>query len=245
MKPIRKIIEVDEEKCDGCGQCVPACAESALAVVDGKAKVIKDALCDGLGACLGDCPRGALTIVERAAEPFDEEEVAKHLESMPAAEAPTAEAEIPTGCPGQAMRRLEPTATGKVAGPAPSALAHWPVKIRLVSKKAPFLENADLLVLADCAAIAHPSLHANLLSGKVVLAGCPKFDETEDYVKKFAEIFSENDIRSVTTAVMEVPCCSGLPQIVEKAVSLADRTPPPRRTIVIDAYGNVIQNVPN
>jgi hypothetical protein len=164
---------------------------------------------------------------------------------MPAAEAPTAEAEIPTGCPGQAMRRLEPTATGKVAGPAPSALAHWPVKIRLVSKKAPFLENADLLVLADCAAIAHPSLHANLLSGKVVLAGCPKFDETEDYVKKFAEIFSENDIRSVTTAVMEVPCCSGLPQIVEKAVSLADRTPPPRRTIVIDAYGNVIQNVPN
>ena len=208
MKIIRTIIRIDKEKCDGCGLCVPACAEGAMAIVDGKAKVIRDPLCDGLGACIGQCPQGALTLIEREAEPFDEEEVHRHLESMKK-DVP------PTGCPSAAMHIMEPK-THKTEEAGTSALTHWPVQIRLVSPEAPFLKGADLLILADCAAVADPNLHRDLLPGKVVLMGCPKFDDA-GYEAKFQAIFTHSKIRSITIASMEVPCCGGLPAMARKA----------------------------
>ena len=226
MKVTRKIIEIDEEKCDGCGMCVPACAEGSLKVVDGKARVISENLCDGLGACLGECPRGALRIVERVAEEFDEEAVEKHL--AVAGPAPGA----PASCPSAGIRLFAPAeACSEANRPARldasgSALSHWPVQIRLVPPRAPFLKNADLLVLADCAAVAVANLHADFLRGRVVLMGCPKFDDGDDYVARFTEIFSTAGIRSITILYMEVPCCGGLPRIIEKALKASGRDIP-------------------
>ncbi|HDI59119.1 MAG TPA: 4Fe-4S ferredoxin [Desulfobacteraceae bacterium] len=226
MKVKRKIIEIDEEKCDGCGLCVPACAEGSLQVVDGKARVISETLCDGLGACLGECPQGALRIVERVAEEFDEEAVEKHL----AATGPTLSA--PSSCPSAGIRLFAPAdACGEANRPAKldasaSALSHWPVQIRLVPPHAPFLKNADLLVLADCAAVATADLHEGYLRGRVVLMGCPKFDDADDYVSRFTEIFATAGIRSITILYMEVPCCGGLPRIIEKALKASGRDIP-------------------
>jgi Fe-S-cluster-containing hydrogenase component 2 len=226
MKVKRKIIEIDEEKCDGCGMCVPACAEGSLKVVDGKARVISENLCDGLGACLGECPQGALHIVERVAEEFDEEAVEKHLAVVGPAPA------APASCPSAGIRLFAPAEACREANrPAGldasvSALSHWPVQIRLVPPHAPFLKNADLLVLADCAAVAVANLHEAFLRGRVVLMGCPKFDDVDDYVARFTEIFSTAGIRSITILYMEVPCCGGLPWIIEKALKASGRDIP-------------------
>jgi NAD-dependent dihydropyrimidine dehydrogenase PreA subunit len=227
MKVKRKIIEIDEEKCDGCGLCVPSCAEGSLQIVDGKARVISENLCDGLGACLGECPRGALRIIERVAEEFDEEAVEKHL----AASGPALS--VPSSCPSAGIRLFAPAdACGEANRPADldtspgSALTHWPVQIRLVPPHAPFLKNADLLVLADCAAVAAANLHEAYLRGRVVMMGCPKFDQVDDYVARFTEIFSTANIRSITILYMEVPCCGGLPRIIEKALENSGRDIP-------------------
>ena len=239
MKAIRKIIEIDETLCDGCGQCVPACAEGAIQVIDGKARVIADKLCDGLGACLGECPVDALKIVEREADEFDEEAVEEHLQSVGEKE----EKEAPPlecGCPSQQMKTFvvdKPAGRSSAAGF--SALTHWPIKIRLVPPKAPFLKNADLLVLADCVGVAHTSLHQDLLAGKVVMMGCPKFDNADEYIQKFADVFKTADIKSVTVATMEVPCCSGLPWIVKKGLEKSGKTVP-LSEIVIDPKGNIL-----
>ncbi len=224
MKVKRKIIEIDEEKCDGCGQCVISCAEGALAIIDGKAKVISDNLCDGLGACIGECPQGALKIIEREAEEFDEEAVEKHLESG----APQKPAEtLACGCPSTVIQEFAPASACQAAN-APtefsdrqSALEHWPVQIRLVPPTAPFLKGADLVVVADCVAVAYPNLHRDFLKGRAVMMGCPKFDDVNEYVEKFAEIFAAAGIRKLTVVVMEVPCCSGLPMIVKKGLEKA------------------------
>lgn len=233
MKVIRKIIEIDEEKCDGCGQCILGCAEGALKIIDGKARVIDDKFCDGLGACIGECPQGALAIVEREAEEFDEAAVEAHLESQPPGAAP---AGCPSaGCPSAGIQMFVPRKTPESAPGSEetaSALSHWPVQIRLVPPDAPFLKNADLLVLADCAAVAYPALQEDLIRNKVVLMGCPKFDPKAEYVQRFAEIFRRNAVKNVTVVYMEVPCCSGLPAIVLKGMAAAGATVPVREMVV-------------
>lgn len=245
MKTLRKIIEIDEQLCDGCGQCVPACAEGAIQVIDGKARVVSENLCDGLGACLGECPTGALKIVEREAEEFDEEAVEKHLENIkeqPEAGRPAEN--LACGCPSQQVRTFARppggTSLPESADIMASALSHWPVQIRLVPAKAGFLKGADLLVLADCVAVAYPNLHKDLLEGRAVMMGCPKFDDAEAYIAKFTDVFRQAGIRSVTTVVMEVPCCSGMPYIVEQAMK-ASGVEVPHRQIVISPRGEILE----
>ena len=236
MKTTRKIIEIDEDLCDGCGQCVPACAEGAIQIIEGKARVISENLCDGLGACLGECPTGALKIVEREAEEFDEDAVEEHLKAIEGKEK-SQSMPLECGCPSVQMKTFtadKPIHDAPAEGT--SALTHWPVKIRLVPPTAPFLKGADLLVLADCAALAHTSVHQTLLKGKVVLMGCPKFDEVEEYIRKFAEIFKTAGINSVTVTTMEVPCCSGLPWIVKKGMEKSGKNLPISE-IVLNAKG--------
>jgi ferredoxin len=244
MKVKRKIIEIDENKCDGCGLCVPACAEGAIQIIDGKAKLIAEKYCDGLGACLGECPRDALKIVDCEAEEFDKISVAEHVKSKEGAHIP----ETPTmacGCPStliQSFTSLTPCQKANEAAAqtcSTSALSHWPVQIRLVPPTAPFLKGADLLVAADCTPVAYPRFHDDFLTGKIVLMGCPKFDDAEAYVDKFAQIFHEADIKSITVLVMEVPCCQGLPGIIRKGMDRAGKRIPLEK-VVISRNGEVL-----
>jgi ferredoxin len=245
MNAKRKIIQIDEDLCNGCGQCTISCAEGALQLVDGKAKIIAEKFCDGLGACIGECPTGALKIIEREAEEFNEEAVEHHLMASNKAQQQT-EPTMACGCPStqiQSFARAPPSEklskpTG--AGDEASALSHWPVQIRLVPPTAPFLKNADLLVAADCTPLAYPPFHRDFLAGKVVLLGCPKFDDAQDYVEKFAQIFSQASVRSVTVVIMEVPCCGGLPLIVRRGMELAGKNIPLER-VVISVRGEVLK----
>lgn len=245
MKLKRKIIKIDEALCNGCGQCVPNCAEGALRIVDGKARLLAEKYCDGLGACLGGCPTGALCIIEREAEDFDEEAVEELLREKEEAEAPMA-----CGCPSSRLQVFQPAPTPcqmanqptslAAHGEAGSALSHWPVQIRLVPPSAPFLKNADLLVAADCTPLAYPHFHRDLLAGRVVMMGCPKFDETDSYVEKFAEIFATAQLRSITVAIMEVPCCANMRAIIRRALEMAGRAIPVTE-IVISARGEILR----
>jgi Fe-S-cluster-containing hydrogenase component 2 len=245
MKVMRKIIQIDEELCDGCGMCVPSCAEGSLEIVDGKVRVIAEKLCDGLGACLGECPNGALRIIEREAEEFDEEAVEKHLAADE--KKPEPAPLMAGGCPSARIRQFAPTPGGNrhapaddTAGGEASELTHWPVQIHLVPPTAPFLKGADLLVLADCVPVAFPSLHRDFLKGKAVMMGCPKLDDVQSYIDKFTQIFRTADIKSVTAVVMEVPCCSGLPMIVQKAMDAAGRRIPMEQ-VVISTRGQILR----
>ncbi len=245
MKIKRKIIQIDEEKCNGCGNCIINCAEGALAIVDGKAKVISDNLCDGLGACLGECPTDALRIVEREAEAFDEAAVEAHLADRSEGEAPAPQPSLACGCPSAQLQTFAPRAaarrtTGAGADAAPSALAHWPVQIRLIPPDAPFLKGADLLVVADCVPVAFPSLHRDYLQGRAVMLGCPKFDDGQAYIDKFAAIFKTAGIRSITAVVMEVPCCSGLPHMVRKGLEKA-RAAIPFTQVTVGTRGEILE----
>jgi Fe-S-cluster-containing hydrogenase component 2 len=243
MKVKRKIIEIDEELCTGCGQCIISCAEGALEIVDGKAKLVADKYCDGLGACLGECPEGALTVVERDAEDFDEHAVEERLEDLKKQEA--AQPAMACGCPSAQIRTFTPEkwtreSAASAAHETASALTHWPVQIRLVPPTAPFLKNADLLVAADCTPVAYPDFHRDFLEGKAVLIGCPKFDDVQEYVEKFAGIFSHASINSVTVVIMEVPCCGGLPMIVRRGMEIAGKSIPLEQ-IVISARGEILR----
>ena len=248
MKVIRKIIKIDEDLCNGCGNCVPACAEGALENVDGKARVIAEIYCDGLGACLGECPTGALTVEERTADEFDENAVEKMLAGKKREEvSPQGHRVLPMaagGCPSARMMQsfepagaVSPSATGV---PAESALSHWPVQIMLVPPTAPFLKGADLLVLADCVPVAFPTLHRDFLQGKRVMMGCPKFDNTEAYIEKFAQICRQSGIRSITSVVMEVPCCAALPVIVKKGMERSG-VKVPMEEVVISVRGKILE----
>ena len=246
MKVSRKIIEIDEDLCDGCGECVPSCAEGALEIVDGKARIIEDKLCDGLGACLGECPTGALRVIERLADDFDEEAVEEHLEQMEK-EAPKEKAVAQCGCPSAGIQTFVPAGLAGSSGfPSPaerqseSALSHWPVQIGLVPPKAPFLKGADLLVVADCAPVSYPNFHRDFLKGKTVMMGCPKFDDVQGYIDKFKEIFKTNDIKSITTLIVEVPCCAGLPYIVKKGLEASGKKIP-LKEVVISTRGKVLE----
>jgi Fe-S-cluster-containing hydrogenase component 2 len=244
MKIKRQIIRIDEEKCDGCGLCVPACAEGAIGIRDGKARLVAEKYCDGLGACLGECPRGALTIIEADVEAFDMEAAEAHVNTLKPAPPPEAPA-MPCGCPSTLIQ-LFPAATAGEKPPLPvganrpdSALTHWPVQIRLVPPTAPFLKNADLLIAADCTPVAYAGFHQDFLTGKVVLMGCPKFDDVPAYVEKFTQIFRHNALRRITILAMEVPCCQGLPAIVRKALVQSGQEIP-LDVVVVSLRGKIL-----
>jgi ferredoxin len=243
MKVKRKIIEINEDQCDGCGQCVPACAEGALQVIDGKVRLVSEMYCDGLGACLKDCPNGAISIIERESDEFDEKAVEEYLEQKKHVEK-MAESVLPCGCPSSVVQVFQPSYhEGKEQvsqGSTSSALSHWPVQVRLVASTAPFLNGADVLVAADCTPIAYPGFHQEFLKGRVVMIGCPKFDDAQEYVKKFTDIFRESDIKSVTVLDMEVPCCSALPVIVEKGMQNAGKNIP-LEEVVISTQGYILR----
>ena len=231
----RKIVRIDEEKCNGCGQCVPGCAEGAIQVIDGKARLVSEVYCDGLGACLGECPLEAITIEEREAENFDERAVALHLAgSRPAAdrkdepEEPVAEESF-RGCPGTLTRMFEPPEPAENTGEkgpsrTPSKLANWPVQLKLAPLSAPYYQGAKLLVSADCVSFAYGNFQGDFLAGRTLLIGCPKLDDTRLYHDKLTEIFRNNAIESVEVAVMEVPCCNGLAALVEQAVQASGKS---------------------
>ncbi len=244
MKVTRKIIEIDEDLCNGCAQCVPSCAEGALQIVDGKARLVSEIYCDGLGACLGECPTGALRIVERDADEFDAEAVEEYLTRQAAVEK-TAEPLAHAGCPSSRLQTFRTTCdeANRPAShqAAASALSHWPVQIRLVPPTAPFLRDADLLVAADCTPFAYPNFHNDFLKDKALMVGCPKLDDVQEYVLKFAEVFAKADIRSVTVVEMEVPCCSRLPLIVKKGMELAGKNIP-LEEVVISTQGAVLRH---
>lgn len=248
MKVTRKIIEIDEALCNGCGECVPNCAEGALVVIDGKARMLAEKYCDGLGACLGECPQGALRIVERLADDFDEAAVEELLKDRPVqAAAPNpAPAAPPGGCPSAKLQIFggsspcraanRPVAAGPTGA---SALGHWPVQIRLVPPTAPFLKGCDLLVAADCTPIAYADFHRDFLAGRAVMMGCPKFDDADVYVQKFKEIFETAQPKSVTLLIMEVPCCGNMRNIITEALNQSGR-PLKLSEAVIGVHGEVV-----
>ena len=207
---IRRIIDIDQEKCNGCGACAKACHEGAIAMVDGKAKLMRDDYCDGLGDCLPGCPTGAISFVEREAAAYDEAAVL-------AAKAKKAET-LPCGCPGtqaKAIHRAQQVAS--TCAPRSSQLSQWPVQIKLVPVNAPWFDGAKLLVAADCTAYAYAGFHEEFIRGHITLVGCPKLDSV-DYSEKLTDILKNNDIRSVTVVRMEVPCCGGIENAVKKAL---------------------------
>lgn len=258
---LRKIVQIDEEKCDGCGLCIPSCAEGAITLVNGKARLSSDVLCDGLGACLGECPRGALTVIEREADAFDEAAVKIHLARADAAPhaspgpAPAARRSLGIlhdapgpqgGCPGSRpmtlLQRAGPPANGPAAGARASAsgsrLGQWPVQLHLVPVSAPFFRGADLLVAADCVPFAYPRFHDDFLAGKAIVVGCPKLDDLQAYVEKLGSIFEANDIRSVTVVRMEVPCCGGISVAARRSLAASGRDVP-LKDVVIGVDGSV------
>jgi ferredoxin len=237
MKAKRNIIEINEDLCNGCGQCVPSCAEGAIGIVDGKAKLVKDMFCDGLGACLGDCPTGALKIIEREADTFDEKAVHEHLMKIKKGPGPSPFVAVQSGCPSMTLHTFAPAAKKPAAAKEPggaseSALSHWPIQIRLIPPTAPFLKDGDLLVAADCVPAACPDFHRDFLEGRVLLLGCPKFDDKAEYLQRFTDIFRANDIRSVKVLRMEVPCCSFLLPIVTEAASRAGKDVPVEEIVI-------------
>jgi ferredoxin len=250
----RKTIRIDEEKCDGCGLCIPACPEGALQIIGGKARVVKESYCDGLGACLGDCPRGALTIEEKEVEEYDHEGVIAHLKE----EAPEQlerhlahlrehAHELPrqqpcsgvSACPSAQTLQWK---TGKAAEPegvsVGSELRQWPIQLHLVPPHAPYLKNADLVLVADCVPFAYADFHRRFLRGKTIAIGCPKLDDVAAYVDKLAQILSNSDVRSLTVVHMEVPCCYGFAYIVREALKKAGKDIPVE-TVVIGVKGEV------
>ncbi|MDH5298785.1 MAG: 4Fe-4S ferredoxin [Desulfobulbaceae bacterium] len=251
MKIMRKIIEIDDALCNGCGECVPNCAEGALVIVDGKARMIAEKYCDGLGACLGHCPTGALKVIEREADDFDEAAVEELLASQKKMKGEVIEPALGCGCASSHMEIFAPatpcrTANKPVGGlpaAAGSALSHWPIQIRLVPPSAPFLKKADLLVAADCTPAAYANFHQDLLAGKVVMMGCPKFDDAESYVQKFAEILKTAGLNSLTIAIMEVPCCGSMRGIVKEAMKRSGVTVKTEE-VVISTRGEVVRRGP-
>ncbi|MEN8614682.1 4Fe-4S ferredoxin [Dehalogenimonas sp. THU2] len=218
--PVRKIVCIDEDKCDGCGVCVPSCAEGAIQVIDGKARLVSDIYCDGLGACLGECPRDAITIEEREAPEFDEIAAMKHV-------ARTQPKPPVHACPSARLMSFghpvspAPEEHKSPAAPEASALGHWPVQLTLVPPHAPFLKNADILLTADCVPFAYPNFHRDFLKDKALLIACPKLDDYEAHLHKLSQIFAQAQPDSVTVLRMEVPCCGGLTQLVRQAAQMA------------------------
>ncbi len=236
---VRNIVKIDEEKCNGCGQCVTACAEGAIKIINGKAKLVSETYCDGLGACLGHCPQDAITIEQREAAEFDEEATKAYLakENKP---------DPGFACPGLAMQRFDEAAKAAPTEAddepaAPSQLRHWPVQLKLVARTAPYFADADLLLAADCVPFAMGDFHQRFLKGRSVAMGCPKLDDAEFYIEKLADILRANTIRSLTVVHMEVPCCSGLTRVAREAVARSGKSMD-FQDVTVSLRGSVIRN---
>ncbi len=234
---IRQIINIDEEKCNGCGACATACHEGAIGMIDGKAKLLRDDYCDGLGDCLPQCPTGAITFVQREALAYDEEAVKEHqrLQAMAQNQPPAG------GCPGTRMRTLTPKDTATeitTSKKIPSQLGNWPVQIKLAPVNAPYFSGARLLIAADCTAYSYANFHDEFIKGKVTLIGCPKLDSI-DYSEKLTQIIAQNAIESVTIVRMEVPCCGGLEMAVKKALQDSGKFIP-WQVVTLSIDGNII-----
>ncbi|MFX0029090.1 MAG: ATP-binding protein [Candidatus Hermodarchaeota archaeon] len=246
----RKIIKIDEDLCTGCGNCVVACAEAALEIIDGKAKVVNDVFCDGLGACIGECPEGALEIIEREALNFDEEAVEKRLEMLNKKEPTETEQmrQIVTehaqqcGCPSaQTMVFNEPEVQIEVAGKIPSALRQWPVQMHLINPVAPYYQGADVLLSADCVGFAYGDFHRDFLKHKSIAIACPKLDQGKEiYINKIKSLIDDAKINTLTVAIMEVPCCSGLLALAQEGARQANRKVP-IKYVVVGIQGNIIK----
>ena len=235
---LRKIVKIDPDKCNGCGDCVPSCAEGAITIINGKAVLAADNLCDGLGACLGECPMDAITVEEREADEFDEAAVEKHLAAQgkpapvhqhaPQSPAP-AHQHAGGGCPGSRAMSFAPapeSSTSAPAGSQQSQLAQWPVQLHLVSTTAPYFQGTDLLITADCVPVAYAGYHEDFLKGKAVVMGCPKLDDNNFYQQKLTELFSKSDVKSITVLKMEVPCCGGIGMAAQQALAASGKQIP-------------------
>jgi len=242
---LRKIVQINEDKCNGCGLCIPACHEGAIQIINGKAKLLADKLCDGLGDCLGECPVGAIEIIEREADEYDEIAVQERMKELKKADenscgCPGSKPQFFGGCPGSRVQsfRQEETSSEKVH--INSELRQWPVQLHLVPIDAPYFANQDLLIAADCVPLAYANFHQEFLKDKGVAIACPKLDNTAPYAAKLAEIIKTNNIKSITIARMEVPCCGGLSMLVKQAVQAADVDIPVIEK-VIGIRGNILR----
>ncbi len=239
----RKIITIDEEKCNGCGLCINACHEGALQLVNGKAKLISESYCDGLGNCLPECPTGAITIEEREAAPFDEEAVKEHLARQAAASQP--QPPLACGCPGQQVKTIRPSTTAPSpasmpVAPVESQLRQWPCQIKLVPVNAPYFNNAHLLIAADCTAYAYADMHNEFMKNRITLIGCPKLDQV-DYAEKLTAIIANNNLKSITVVRMEVPCCGGIVHAVQTALVKSGKMIP-WQVVTIGTDGTILDS---
>jgi ferredoxin len=243
----RKIIEIDEDKCTGCGACVTKCAEGALAIIDGKAKVVNDVFCDGLGACIGECPEDALKIIERDAPDFDEEAVKEHLKKgQVQAKRKAAITPEPCGCPShnpmlvkaEAGHAAQSKHRAQAHEELPPELTNWPIQWKLVRPDMPFFKGADVLMSADCVPFAFRDFHGKFLAERPVIIGCPKLDDQGMYLDKLTEVISNSGLKSITIARMEVPCCGGLEKLVAEAVRRSGKNIPVK-TWIIGIQGDI------
>ena len=235
VKVKRSIVRIDEEKCNGCGLCVPSCAEGALQIIDGKAKLVSEIYCDGLGACMGECPRGAITIEERNAEEYDEESTKVHLEEM------KQEEELACGCVSANVAQL--IETGDPADEMisrRSMLGHWPVQLTLVPPNAPFLKDADLVVAADCVPFVYPGFHQDFLKDHALVVACPKLDDFQAHLARLTEVLKQSSIKSLKVVHMEVPCCSGLVHMVKQALLQSGKDIPVEE-VTIGIKGEILE----
>ncbi len=235
---IRKIIHIDEEKCNGCSACAETCHEGAIAIVNGKAKLMREDYCDGLGDCLPACPTGAITFTEREAKAYDKAAAEENKRKK----AQTEDGALPCGCPGSHSKEIRrengDNSTAAVSSAPVSRLSQWPVQIKLVPVNAPYFGGAKLLIAADCTAYAYAAFHEDFIRGHITLVGCPKLDST-DYSEKLAEIIKNNDIKSVTVVRMEVPCCSGLELAARKALQASGKFIP-WQVVTLSADGRIL-----
>lgn len=228
---LRNIVKIDEKKCNGCGICIPACAEGAIQIIDGKARLVKEIYCDGLGACLGKCPQDAITIIQREAVEFDKKAAEEHLKNIhdtPVTHTSTKE----NFSTKEKQFKIEEKPSTSILETRESMLSTWPIQLKLIPPNAQFLKNADLLIAADCVPFAYANFHKNMLNDRVLAVGCPKLDDATLYRNKLAAIFREADIRSVTVVNMEVPCCFGLNRLVQEAMELSGKKVPLRQETI-------------
>lgn len=238
---IRQIIEIDEAKCNGCGACATACQEDAIAIINGKAKLIRDDYCDGLGNCLPACPTDAIRFIEREAAAFDEEAVKRNQAAKAAADKAKAAGTLPCGCPGTQSKQIERKAQSEASScqAVESQLSQWPVQIKLVPTNAPYFKDANLLIAADCTAYAYGDFHNKFIKNHITLVGCPKLDEG-DYTDKLTAIIRDNDIKSVTVVRMEVPCCGGIENAATNALKASGKFIP-WQVVTISTDGRIIE----
>jgi len=212
---MRNIVKIDQEKCNGCGRCANACAEKAIEIVDGKARLVSEIYCDGLGACIGHCPQGAITIEQSDAKQFDEQATSAHI-----AKKEKSPLKLDFVCPGMMAKKFsndpQPVEAGSLS--AVSQLSHWPVQLKLVSPQAAYFAGADLLLVADCVPFAMANFHEKFLKNRSIVIGCPKLDDTKFYIEKLSELLKINKLKSFTVVHMEVPCCSGLTYLAKEAI---------------------------